>query len=156
VVAALVPGFSALDEYLPLVARDKGATTAAVPLLYAVTALAMAGGSALAGRYSTAGPRTPLVAAAVLLATGALIPHPTGMIAVSGAFGLLQFAMVVAETRLQEAISGRARTTVLSVAGFASEVCAVALYSLFAVPAPLTWLFALCAVPVLLTALLTT
>jgi predicted MFS family arabinose efflux permease len=155
-VAALVPGFSALDEYLPLLARDKGATTAAVPLLFAVTALAMAAGSALAGRYSTTGPRTPLIAASMLLVTGALIPHATGMIAVSGAFGLLQFAMVVAETRLQETISGRARTTVLSVAGFASEVFAVALYSLFAVPAPLTWLFALCAVPVLLTALLTT
>ncbi len=154
-VAALVPGFSALDEYLPLLARDKGATTATVPLLFAVTALAMAAGSALAGRYSTPGPRTPLAAAAVLLVTGALIPHATGMIAVSGAFGLLQFSMVVAETRLQEAISGRARTTVLSVAGFASEVCAVALYSVFAVPAPLTWLFALCAVPVLLTALST-
>ncbi|MGX6607773.1 MFS transporter [Micromonosporaceae bacterium Da 78-11] len=50
-VAALVPGFSALDEYLPLLARDHGAPTAVVPLLFALTALAMAGGSALAGRH---------------------------------------------------------------------------------------------------------
>lgn len=151
-VAALVPGFSALDEYLPLLARDKGATTATVPLLFAVTALAMAAGSALAGRYAAANPRTPLIAAAVLL-TGALIPHPAGMIAVSAAFGLLQFAMIAAETRLQDTITGPARTTVLSVAGFASEVFAVVLYGTFALPAPLTWLFALCAAPLLLTTL---
>jgi hypothetical protein len=47
-LAALLPGFSALDEYLPLLSREKGAPTQAVPLLYAITALAMAGGSALA------------------------------------------------------------------------------------------------------------
>jgi MFS family permease len=151
-VAALVPGFSALDEYLPLLARDKGATTATVPLLFAVTALAMAAGSALAGRYAAIGPRTPLIAAAVLL-TGALIPHPAGMIAVSVAFGLLQFAMIASETRLQDTITGPARSTVLSVAGFASEVFTVLLYGMFALPAPLTWLFALCAGPLLLTTL---
>ncbi|WP_312034472.1 MFS transporter [Actinoplanes sp. TBRC 11911] len=151
-VAALVPGFTALDEYLPVLARDHGATTASVPLFYAVTALAMAAGSALAGRYAAIGPRPPLLVAAVLL-TGALIPHPAGMIAVSAAFGLLEFAMIAAETRLQDTITGRARTTVLSVAGFASEVFAVCLYGLFAVPAPLTWLFVVCAIPLLLTAL---
>ena len=151
-VAALVPGFSALDEYLPLLARDKGATTATVPLLFAMTALAMAAGSALAGRYAAATLRIPLIAAAVLLA-GALIPHPVGMIAVAAAFGLLQFAMIAAETRLQDTITGPARTTVLSVAGFASEVFAVVLYGMFALPAPLTWLFALCAAPLLLTTL---
>jgi hypothetical protein len=150
-VAALVPGFSALDEYLPLLARDRGATTATVPLLFAVTALAMAAGSALAGRYSQVGPRIPVIVAAVLL-TGALIPHPAGIVAVSAAFGLLQFAMIAAETRLQETITGPARTTVLSVAGFASEVFAVALYGLFAIPVPLAWLFVVCAGPLLLTA----
>jgi MFS family permease len=185
-IAALLPGFSALDEYLPLLARDRGAPTAGVPLLFGLTALAMAAGSALAGRFESDAqfdgrvesdaqfdgrnpidcpgqPRTgrawrprPLptavTAAAILLAGGALIPHISGMVAVSAAFGLLQFAMIRAETNLQDQITGPARTTVLSVSGFAAEVFAVVLYAWFALDLALPVLFALCAVPLLLTA----
>ncbi|XVU27013.1 MFS transporter [Actinoplanes sp. CA-054009] len=150
-VAALVPGFSALDEYLPLLARDKGALTEDVPLLFGLTALAMAAGSALAGRGR--GLSWALGGAAVLLAAGALIPYVSGMIVVSMAFGLLQYAMIRSEARLQDRITGPARTTVLSVAGFASEMVAVGLYLGFAVDLPLAVLFALCAVPLTLTAL---
>jgi hypothetical protein len=110
-------------------------------------------GSALAGRY-TASPVVAVAAAAVFLAVGALVPHLTGMVAVSAAFGLLQFAMVRAETTLQDEITGPARSTVLSVSGFAAEVFAVALYAWFALPLALPVLFALSAIPLLLTALL--
>ena len=154
-IAALVPGFTALDEYLPLLARDKGAPTTLVPLVFGLTALAMAAGSALAGRIPALGPRSLAAAvtgAAALLTAGALIPSVVGMVAVSAAFGILQFAMILTETRLQEEITGRARTTVLSVSGFASEVFAVGLYAFFALDAPLPLLFALCAVPLALTA----
>jgi len=155
-IAALVPGFTALDEYLPLLSRDKGAATTVVPLLYALTALAMAAGSALAGRFPTLPPRrlaALLTLAATLIAAGAVAPTLLGMVAVSAAFGLLQLGMVLTETRLQEAITGRARTTVLSISGFLSEVFAVALYGLFALDAPLPALFALSAVPLAATAL---
>ena len=155
-IAALVPGFSALDEYLPLLSRDKGAPTTLVPLLFGLTALAMAAGSALAGRFPALPRRrlaALLTAAAALFAAGALVPSILGMVAVSASFGVLQFAMILTETRLQEAITGRARTTVLSVSGFLSEVFAVGLYALFALDAPLPALFALSAVPLAATAL---
>jgi MFS family permease len=157
-IAALVPGFTALDEYLPLLSRYKGAPTTIVPLLYAVTALAMAAGSTLAGRFPALPRRrlaTLLAAATALMAAGALTRSVLGMAAVSAAFGILQFAMVLTETRLQEAITGRARTTVLSISGFLSEVFAVGLYGLFAFDAPLPALFALSALPLALTALAT-
>jgi MFS family permease len=157
-IAALVPGFTALDEYLPLLSREKGAPTAIVPLLYALTALAMAAGSALAGRFPTLPRRrlaALLAAATALMAAGALTRSVLGMAAVSAAFGILQFAMVLTETRLQETITGRARTTVLSISGFLSEVFAVGLYGLFALDAPLPALFALSALPLALTALAT-
>ncbi|MET3426507.1 MFS family permease [Actinoplanes tereljensis] len=154
-VAALLPGFSALDEYLPLLAREKGAPTVAVPLIYALTALAMAAGSALAGRFAARPILGCSVAgAAALLAAGVLIPHLAGMVVISAAFGLLQFAMVRGETRLQDEITGPARTTVLSVSGFGAEVFAVLLYAWFALPLALTPLFALAAIPLLLTAVL--
>jgi MFS family permease len=156
-VAALVPGFSALDEYLPLLARDHGAPTTLVPLLFGLTALAMAAGSALAARHPALGSRAlagAVTAAAVLLAAGALITHLAGMVAAAAAFGLLQFAMVQVETRLQHAITGRARSTVLSVAGFASEVFAMALYAFFGLDLALPVLFALCGVPLAITAVI--
>nr|WP_221376491.1 MFS transporter [Actinoplanes polyasparticus] len=151
-VAALVPGFTALDEYLPLLSQEKGASTAAVPLLYAVTALAMAAGSALASRPFPLLVTLPLAAA--LLAVGALVPHLAGMVAVSAAFGLLEYSIIRSETRLQDTITGPARTTVLSVAGFGGEVFAVLLYATFALPLEMPLLFALCAAPLLLTALI--
>ncbi|MEU4161109.1 MFS transporter [Actinoplanes sp. NPDC026670] len=156
-VAAAVPGFSALDEYLPLLARDMGAPTSAVPLLFALTALAMAAGSGLADRLSPESPRPlagALALAAALLAAGSLVPHPAGIVPVSVAFGLLQFAMVHAEARLQDAITGPARTTALSVAGFGAEVAAVLLYAAFGLPVALPLLCALMAVPLSLTAFL--
>ncbi|GAA2690617.1 hypothetical protein [Actinoplanes palleronii] len=149
-VAAAVPGFSALDEYLPLLAREKGAGTPVVPLLFALTALAMAGGSALAARRQVRGPALPLALAAALIALGALVPHLAGLVAVAAAFGLLQYATVHAGTRLQDTIGSAARTTVLSISGFGAELCALALYAGFALPLPLTVLVALTAVPLLL------
>jgi hypothetical protein len=155
-IAAAVPAFTALDEYLPLLSRDKGAPTTLVPLLFGLTALAMAAGSALAGRFPALAPRrlaAAVTGAAALLAAGALVPSVLGMVAVSAAFGILQFAMILTETRLQETITGRARTTVLSVSGFLSEVLAVALYAFFTLDASLPALFALSALPLALTAL---
>jgi hypothetical protein len=77
------------------------------------------------------------------------------MLPIALAFGVLQFAIIVTETRLQESITGAARATVLSVAGFASEVFAVLLYAMFgggAGFASVPTLFALCALPLLATA----
>jgi hypothetical protein len=160
-IAALVPGFTALDEYLPLLSRAAGAATAVVPLIFALPAVAMAIGSSLAGRWSriSAGRlAAALAVAALLLAGGALSARLAGMLPIAAAFGILQFAIIVTETRLQDAITGPARATVLSVAGFAAEVFAVVLYAGFgagAQLAPIRVLVACCAVPLLLTAAVT-
>jgi MFS family permease len=157
--AALVPGFTALDEYLPLLARAAGAPTVIVPLTFAWPSLAMAIGSALAGRWSTirAGRLgVAVAAAAVLLAAGALSGRLLGMVPIGMAFGVLQFAIVITETRLQDSIGSGSRATVLSVAGFASEVFAVALYLVFSIDLPVEVLVALCGLPLLATALAVT
>jgi hypothetical protein len=158
-LSALVYGLSALDEYLPLVTRANGVPTATAPLLFAIPALAMAVGSALAGRWSGIGRvrlGAVLAAAGVLLAAGGLSDHAAGMLPIGAAFGLLQYAMVITETRLQDATPSRVRATVLSVSGFAAEVFSVALYGFFGLGADLASvpvLFALAGAPVLGTAL---
>lgn len=159
-LAAVVPGLTALDEYLPLLAREMGASTVAVPLLLLLPAGAMAVAGALAGRYAAAPARwvaAALAAAAVLLMGGALAGHPVGMIAVAASFGLLQTALVLTEARLQEVISGPARATVLSTAGFGAEVAAVAIYVAVGAGAegglPVASLVALTGVPIVLVSL---
>jgi MFS family permease len=155
-IAALVPGFTALDEYLPLLSRAAGAPTVVVPLLLSMPSLAMAVGSALAGRWFAIAPARlagAVAGAAALLALGALSDRLAGMVPIAVAFGVLQFAIVVTETRLQDSIGSGSRATVLSVAGFASEVFAVLLYLMFSVEVALPVLFALCALPLLATAL---
>jgi MFS family permease len=156
VLAAALAGLVTFEEYLPTLARDAGAPTVAVPLLVVLPVLAAAAASAAAGRWTAASPArigAATAAAALLLGGGALVPHPAGMVPVAAAFGLLQVGLVLADTRLQESIAGRARATVTSVASLGAEVFALAVFAAFAlgsgmglgVPA----LVALCAVPLL-------
>jgi hypothetical protein len=140
------------------VSRDTGVPTALVPVAFAVPSICMAAGSALAGRWSTVGPRrlaAALATAAALLAIGGLSGHVAGLAPIGVAFGLLQFAMVITETRLQEVTPSAVRATVLSVSGFATEVLTVGLYAFFGLGAAIAAvpvLFALAGLPVLATA----
>ncbi|MEV7396869.1 MFS transporter [Aeromicrobium sp. NPDC092404] len=139
-LAAVLYGFTAFDEYFGLLARDGGASTAVVPLLVGLTVAGSLAGSLLAGR--TAGMRSTtmavlLVVAAVALAAGAMLGG-AGLVGVIGfalvglGYGLLTNATVVAEARLQDAIEGPARATVTSVAGLISELVALAIFALVA------------------------
>jgi MFS family permease len=159
-LAAALPGVVAVDEYLPLLARAMGAPTVAVPLLLILPVVAMAAASAAAGRWAGASPAriaAGTAAAALLLAGGALAAHPAGMLAVAAAFALLQVAMVITDTRLQESITGPARATVTSVAAVGAELFALVVFVAFAAGSG-RWgtpvLVALCAMPLLGLALL--
>ena len=128
VAMAVLMGATALDEFLPLLAGSLTADPAAVPLLLVPAALLAAAGEWLAGRG--AGRAAPvLAAAAVLLAAGALVGHPAGMVLVGAAFGAFEWASVAAETRVQHAVAGPARATVLSVGGLGAEAVAVLAYA---------------------------
>jgi MFS family permease len=158
---AVVTGMSAIDEYVPILARDMGAPTAFVPLLFVLPVAAMAVASALAERWAEV-PAARLAAAVavggVLLAAGANAGHPAGMVAVALCFAVLEFFDILTESRIQDAIAGPARATVLSVAGFGQEVAALAVYAGFglgsaALPVPV--LLALVGVPLVLSGGLT-
>jgi MFS family permease len=135
-VAAFVVGASAYDEYFPLVARDRHVATAVVPWLVGLTVVGQVVGTALAGRAATMRAATMgrLVAGGgVLVSIGALAPPWLGFVAIAVGYGLLNNAMVVTATRLQEVITGPARATVTSVLGLAEELVALSVYASFAV-----------------------
>jgi hypothetical protein len=130
-VPAVMSIFLALEEYTPLLAAAGGATEAEVPWWQAVVWLGMTAGGVVAGRLHRLGARSlgALVACAALaIVAGALTARASGLVLVAAAFGLLQIAGVLAQTRLQAAVAGPARATVTSLASLGEELCALPIY----------------------------
>jgi hypothetical protein len=147
-VAAVLVGLTAYDEYFPLVARDHRVDTATVPLLIAVTVIGQAVGTALAGTTERLRSRTLAVGVALggtAISAGALLPPYVGFVLIAVGYGMLNNAMLVAEARLQAQITGPARATVTSVHGLATEIVALAVYAGFALLAGLATVSALVA-----------
>ncbi|WP_084959107.1 MFS transporter [Thermoactinospora rubra] len=153
-VAIMVYGFTASDEYLPLLARDAGATGATLPLLVLVVTVGEAAGGWLAGRGTRwAGPL--LAVAALCLAGGAALRHPAGFVLLAAAFGIFRWAVAWADTRLQERLEDATRATVTSLSGFGTEVVTIALYAAIGVGSawlPMWLLLVLAALPYLVIA----
>jgi MFS family permease len=157
-LAAAMVGLTAYDEYFPLVARAHGVGTADIPLLVAITVVGQVVGTALVGRTARLPARAVgamLGAGALLVSLGALVTPYAGFAAIGVGYGLLNNAMLVGETRLQDTITGPARATVTSVLGLLEEVVALLVYAAFAVGSHVLGfphLVALLAVPVLVVA----
>jgi MFS family permease len=138
-IAAVLMGVTAYDEYFPLLAREQGAATADVPLLMAAVTAGQVIGTALAGRSDRLSKRTLaalVVVAGAAIAAGALASHPAGIAAVALGYGIAHNVTVVSEARLQAVITGPARATVTSTMGFGAEVFAIACYGVVAVGGP--------------------
>jgi MFS family permease len=152
---AVLMGVTAVDEYVPLLARSTGVGASAVPLLVLLVTVGAMVGEWFAGR-GTAFAAPALAIAAGCLAAGAASGHPAGLALVAIAFGVFWWAIAAADARLQERITDKARATVTSMAGFGAEAVAVVTFACYALgsawagPGPL---FALAAVPYLVVAL---
>ncbi len=136
IVAAVVAAiWGSLEEYTPLLILGTGVPVAGVPLFELLIWSGVAVGGLLTGRAERLGRRGfagLLAVAAVALAVGALIPHPAGIAVVAVAFGGFQVATVLADARLQHAITGPARATVTSLAGMTTDVTTIAVYGCYA------------------------
>lgn len=154
-LASVLVGLTAYDEYFAIIAREHGAETAHVPLLVGLVTFGQLVGTALAGRTARLAPNTlaSIVAvSAVLLSLGSLAGHTVGFAAIAVGYGLINNAMIIGEARLQDAIRGPARATVMSVSGVTVEVAALALYATVGVGSAwlsVTVLVALLGVPTL-------
>jgi predicted MFS family arabinose efflux permease len=149
-LALLLGGYGALDEYVPLLASGTGVASGVVPLLVLVVTVGdMAGGWA-AGRGNRRLLGPALAAAAVCLAAGALSGTPFGMAGVAAGFAVFRWATTRADAELQARVEDRARATVTSLAGIGSEAVGLLVYGGYALGSPVIGpgaLFALVAVP---------
>ncbi len=148
-LVSTVTGLSAFDEYLPLLAQGTGVGDEWVPPLMVLVSAGFAAGGFLAGRgLRWTGPIT--CAGGLLLIAGAAVRSPWGFVFVAAAFGVIQWAITAADTRLQHGLSDRSRATVTSMSGLGTEVMAVltfAFYGFGSALAPSWVLFAVLAVP---------
>ncbi|GAA3775464.1 MFS transporter [Streptomyces phyllanthi] len=159
-VPAVTAVWGALDEYTPLLVRDTGVADGTVPwLLLLIWAGATAGGL-LAGageRLGNPGLAALLAGSASVLAVGAVAGTPAAVALVALAFAGFQLASVLADARLQERIRGTGRATLTSVAGVGTDLTTITVYGAYAVAgseASHGAVFALFAVPYLVTAVL--
>ncbi len=132
-------GLESLEEFFPLLAADWGVPVGVVPLALIAVALVGAVGSWLAGWGSRLGAAvlgTGLAAAALLLGVAVLGQHPAGIVAITLYYGLVRLVLVVADARLQAAISGPARATVTSVSSLGAELAAIAMFGVWALGGP--------------------
>lgn len=159
-VPAVAAVWGALDEYTSLLIRDTGVADQTVPYLLLLVWGVVAAGSLLTGaaeRLGTTGLAAVIAGAALALAVGALTRTPAGIALVAVAFGGFHLAEVLAEVRLQHRIDDTRRATLTSVASLGTELATVAVFGVYAVigaQAAHSTVFAVLAVPYLLTALI--
>jgi MFS family permease len=156
-VPAITAIWGALEEYTPLLIRGTGIPTALVPLWSVVIWAGVSIGgllTAAANRLSERWLAALIGAATLAVAAGALSRHPAGLFLVALAFGGFQVATVVADTRLQERITGPGRATVTSVAALGTDALTILVYGVYAALAPTgpAIAFALIVLPYLLVA----
>ncbi|MGW6458181.1 MFS transporter [Streptomyces sp. NPDC055078] len=126
--------WGALDEYVPLLAAETGATTRNIPFLVLAVWVGVTAGGLLASRAERLGPRATgalLASAGLAMAAGALSGGPAGFLLLAPAFLVFQLADVVADARLQAAITGPSRATVTSFAGFGTSVSTLLVYGAY-------------------------
>ncbi len=132
----VVGGLDALEEYLPLLAKDWGVATSVVPLAVMGLQLAGAAGAALGGPANRLGSGTLaaiLFGGLVVLAGTALIALPVGLAGVAVFYALHQMMLVVVDARLQDRIQGPSRATVTSAANLGTELVAIVLFAAWAI-----------------------
>ncbi|PIM71965.1 MFS transporter [Streptomyces sp. JV178] len=158
-VPAVGAVWGALDEYTPLLARDTGVAQQTVPYLLLLIWAGPTVGSLLTGvgeRLGTTGLGVVLAGSALALAGGALTATPAGVALVGVAFGGFQLVNVLVDARLQDRIEGERRATLTSVASMGTELATVAVfagYALLGAHHAHSTVFAVFAVPYLVTAL---
>ncbi|MFJ8594616.1 MFS transporter [Streptomyces sp. NPDC093598] len=158
-IPAVAAVWGALDEYAPLLVRDLGVAEATVPYLIMLIWAGVTLGSLLTGpaeRLGTTGLAALLAGAALALAVGATARSLAGVALVSLAFAGFQLAEVLADVRLQHRIDESRRATLTSVASLGTELATVAafgVYALLGTDLAHSTVFAVLAIPYLVTAL---
>lgn len=131
VVGALIEGLFIVDEYVPVMARLRGASNTIVALTVgAVWVGLIAGGELAARRTALRGPFLgALLAATSAAMLVAVLTQPVWTLLLVGVgYGALEATWVISDARFQAAIPGAVRATVTSVRSFNGGLVAAAAF----------------------------
>jgi MFS family permease len=127
-LGALLEVITVVEEYVPLLARDLGASDVVVPVLAVVPWVGNLAGAEVAARRPGLAPR--VAAGMVALGAGAMVlgvasGHPSGVVGIGVMYATVHASVVLADARLQEHAPDTARATVTSVRGLTTELLAI-------------------------------
>ena len=126
-LGSLLGGLFVIDEYIPLLARARGASDSAVPLIVVAVWLGLIiGGEVAARRPRLTGSS---LATAMLLGTAAMafaiaIDSPWALLVIAVGYGAVETTWVISDARFQAAAPRAVRATVTSVRGLGESLVA--------------------------------
>jgi MFS family permease len=129
---AALEGLFVFDEYVAVLARERGAGDGIVPVLVlSVWAGLLVGGELAARRPALRGRTLGLTTAvgAVAIGVALVLREPWALVLIGVGYATLETAWVLSDARLQERISHRRRATVTSVRSFSSALIAAAVFA---------------------------
>lgn len=127
-LGAVLGGLFIVDEYMHLVARERGAPAYAIPLIVAVVWAGLLLGGELAARRPNLSPATLaalLAGGAAIMATGLLAGSPWPLLLIAVGYGALQTVWVITDARFQAVIPSVTRATVTSIRALGSGLVSV-------------------------------
>ncbi len=135
-VGAFIGGLFIVDEYVPLLARERGAADAIVPLIVlAVWVGLIIGGEVAARRPALASTTlaTGLLAGTAAMAIAIAIDSPWALLAVGLGYGTVETTWVVSDARFQARTPTATRATVTSVRSLGASLVTGAAFVVIAV-----------------------
>ena len=127
VVGALIAGLFVVDEYVPLLARARGASDAVVPLIVLTVWLGLILGGEVAARYPdvhSSTLATALLAGTAIAAVVIALDSPWTLAGIGVAYGATEATWVISDARFQAAAPRSMRATVTSVRGLGTGLVA--------------------------------
>ncbi len=137
-IGSLLEGLFFIDEYLPLIARDRGASDVVAPAIVLIAWIGLVAGGELAARRPNLSGHA--IGVMLLLGTLAMMLALLGdgvwtLTLMAVGFVALETAWVLSDARMQERTPAATRATVTSVRGFASGLVGAAAFALVAIMA---------------------
>lgn len=127
VVGALVGGLFIVDEYVPLLARERGASDSVVPLIVLAVWLGLIIGGEVAARrpdLRSSTLATALLAGTAAAAVGIASGSPWALLGVAACYGVTETTWVITDARFQAAAPRSTRATVTSIRGLGEGLVA--------------------------------
>jgi MFS family permease len=136
IVGALIAGLFIVDEYIPLLARERGASDTVVPLIVLSVWLGMIIGGEVAARrpdMHSSMLATALVAGTAIAAVAIALDSPWALAGIGVTYGVTETTWVISDARFQAAAPRGLRATVTSVRGVGEGLVAGLAFLLVAV-----------------------